>query len=209
MKRVSKTFLTGLVTVLPILITLYFILWLSTTAESALGRLIRLVLPDQLYRPGMGLAAGLAVVFVVGILMHALVVRRLLGWGENLLYRVPVIKSVYGSIRDFLYFFSPSREKEEDFRQVVMVTLGDTGLEIMGFITRSDFGDLPAGIGAQDSVAVYLPLSYQIGGHTVILPRTAVRAVKMSIKEAMRFALTAGITMKSPPTESNHNNPKA
>ena len=92
---------------------------------------------------------------------------------------------------------------------MVMVTLGDTGLEIMGFITRSDFRDLPAGIGAQDSVAVYLPLSYQIGGHTVILPRTAVRAVNMSIKEAMRFVLTAGITMKSPPTESTHNNPKA
>jgi len=209
MKRISKTFLTGLVTVLPILITLYFILWLSTTAESALGRLIRLVLPDQLYHPGMGVAAGLAVVFVVGILMNALVVRRLFGWGETLLYRVPVIKSVYGSIRDFLYFFSPSKEKDEDFRQVVMVTLGDTGLEIMGFITRSDFRDLPAGIGTQDSVAVYLPLSYQIGGHTVILPRTAVRAVNMSIKEAMRFALTAGITMKTPATQSTHNNAKA
>jgi uncharacterized membrane protein len=73
------------------------------------------------------------------------------------------------------------------------VTIGDTPLRLIGFITREDFGDLPVGIGGDDAVAVYLPMSYQIGGFTTMVPRSAVQPVDMSIEQAMRFAVTAGM----------------
>ncbi|MBN2122881.1 MAG: DUF502 domain-containing protein [Deltaproteobacteria bacterium] len=196
MKGISKTFLAGLVAVVPIAATLYLLFWLFSSAESVLGTIIRFLLPDSLYRPGMGLGAGIAVIFLVGLLMQAWVVQRLFSWAEGLVYRIPLVKTLYGSIRDFLRFFSQSKEKGKDFQQVVMVGLGEGAAELMGFVTRRDFLDLPQGVGGGDRVAVYLPLSFQIGGFTVIVPRSALRPVDMSVKEAMRFALTAGVNMK-------------
>ena len=194
MKGLSKTFFTGLVTIVPIVVTVYFLYWLFGSAESLLGRIIRLFIPVQFYRPGMGLATGVAIIFFIGLLMHAWIVQFLFDWGERLLYKVPVIKTVYGSIRDFLHFFSRPGKGGDEFGQVVMVPLGETGMEVMGFVTRKNFSDLPDGIGTQETVAVYMPMSYQIGGYTLMVPRSALRGIDMSIEKAMRFTLTGAMT---------------
>ena len=198
MKRISKTFLTGLVAILPIIATFYVLFWLAVTAESLLGNGIRFVLPQNYYWPGMGVVAGVVIVFIMGLLLHAWMVRKVFEWGEGLFYRIPFIKSVYGAFRDFVNFISESGKEGGEGRQVVMVKLGETGMEIMGLITRRDFKDLPAGIGTQEHVAVYVPMSYQIGGHTVIVPRSSIRPVDTSMEQAMRFVLTAGMMTKSP-----------
>jgi len=192
LKSISKTFLTGLITILPAVLTLYFLYWLVVSAETALGGLIRLVLPENLYWPGMGSIAGLIGVFLVGLLMHAYVVQRLFAWGEQILYRVPVVKSVYRAIRDFFNYFSPNKKKE--FEQVVSVTIGDTGMQVIGFVSQAIPENLPEGFREEDSILVYLPLSYMIGGYAVLIPRSAVRPLNISMEEAMRFTLTAGIT---------------
>ena len=192
LRSISKTFLTGLITILPVVLTLYLLYWLVVTAESALGSLIRLVLPEDLYWPGMGSIAGLVVVFLVGLLMHAYMVRRLFAWGEQILYHLPLIKSVYRAIRDFFNYFSP--DKKNEFEQVVAVSFGDTGMQVIGFVTQAVPEHLPEDFREEGSILVYLPLSYMIGGYAVLMPRSAVRPLDMSMEEAMRFTLTAGVT---------------
>jgi uncharacterized membrane protein len=192
LRSISRTFLTGLITILPVALTLYLLYWLVVSAEAALGGMIRLVLPENLYWPGMGSIAGLVIVFLVGLLMHAYVVRRLFAWGEQILYRLPLIKSVYGAIRDFLNYFSP--DKKNEFEQVVAVSIGDTGMQVIGFVTQAVPEDLPEDFREEGSILVYLPLSYMIGGYAVLMPRSAVRPLDMSMEEAMRFTLTAGVT---------------
>jgi uncharacterized membrane protein len=192
LKSMSKTFLTGLITILPVVLTLYLLYWLVVSTETALGNTIRLVLPEDLYWPGMGTIAGLLVVFLVGVLMHAYVVQRLFAWGEQVLYHVPVIKTVYRSIRDFFDYFSPARKDE--FQQVVAVSIGETGMQVIGFVTQAVPERLPEDFRGDDSVLVYIPLSYMIGGYAVLMPRSAVRPLDMSMEEAMRFTLTAGVT---------------
>jgi uncharacterized membrane protein len=192
--NIARTFLTGLVTILPIVVTIYLLVWLGQLAESFLGQLIRAVLPDSFYIPGMGLVVGVVLILLIGILMHALVVRKLFEWSERLLYRIPVIRSVYGATRDFLQFLVHSRDP--GFHEVVMVDVGNTGMQVIGFITRQDASGLPAGAARdEDSVTVYLPLSYQIGGYTVLLPRSAIRPIDMSMRAAMAFVLTGGVTV--------------
>jgi uncharacterized membrane protein len=189
---ISKTLLTGFITILPVVLTGYLLFWLVTSTETALGSVIRLLLPESLYWPGMGTIAGLLVVFLVGVLMHAYVVRRLFAWTEQVLYHLPVIRTVYRSIRDFLDYFSPARKQE--FEQVVAVSLGETGMQVIGFVTQAGAERLPADYRGDDSVLVYLPMSYMIGGYAILMPRSAVRPLDMSMEEAMRFTLTAGVT---------------
>ncbi|MGD2081483.1 MAG: DUF502 domain-containing protein [Chromatiales bacterium] len=189
MKSISRTFLTGLVTILPVVLTLYLLYWLVVSMESVLGTAIRLLLPDDLYHPGMGVVAGVLVVFLMGLLMHAYVVRWLFAKGEAVFYHLPLINSVYRATRDFFNFISSTTEKE--FEQVVAVTIGET--ELIGFVTRAVPDGLPEGFRGNDKVLVYLPLSYMIGGYTVLMPRSRVRPVEMTMEEAMRFTLTAGV----------------
>lgn len=189
---ITRHVLTGLMTILPVLLTLYLLYWFALTAETLLGDLMRWVLPQDSYRPGMGLVAGLLFAFVVGLLMRAYLVQRLFAIGEQLLYRTPVIKSVYRALRDFLDYFAPQKKKE--FEQVVAVTLSEGGMQVIGFVTQHDHQKLPDGLREPESILVYIPLSYMIGGFAVLVPRRAVRPLEMSMEEAMRFALTAGVT---------------
>jgi uncharacterized membrane protein len=67
---------------------------------------------------------------------------------------------------------------------------------MIGFLTRESLEDLPGVVGAEDTVAVFLPMSYQVGGHTVLVPRSAVLPIDLPFETAMRFVLTAGISTK-------------
>ena len=75
MKALSKIFFTGLAAVLPVLLTIYILSWLGSKAESVLGETIKLLLPDRWYTPGMGLLAGVVLIFLVGLTLRAWVVR--------------------------------------------------------------------------------------------------------------------------------------
>lgn len=206
LKFIGKHILTGLITILPVVVTLYLLYWFVISAEAVLGDLIRIWLPEHLYRPGMGVVTGLVAAFAIGILMHAYIVQRLFEMGESLLYRTPLIKSIYPALRDFLNYFSPDAKKE--FDQVVSVTLSNTGMQVIGFVTRADISGLPEDFRAEDSVLVYLPLSYMIGGYAVLMPRSSIRPIDMNMEEAMRFTLTAGVTGSTRPSrarrKSNH-----
>lgn len=197
LKFISKNILTGLVATLPVILTLYLLYWFAVSTEAVLGNMIRLWLPENLYRPGMGVIIGLTTAFIVGLLMHAYVVQRLFVIGERLLYQTPMVRLIYPALRDFLNYFSPDTKRE--FDQVVAVTLGDTGMQVIGFVTQANPEKLPEDFRSEDSVLVYLPLSYMIGGYAVLMPRSAVRPVDMNMEEAMRFTLTAGVTGANPP----------
>ena len=203
LKFIGKHILTGLITILPVVVTVYLLYWLVISFEAVLGDLIRIWLPEDLYRPGMGMVAGLAVAFAIGLLLHAYVVQRLFEMSEALFYRTPVIKSIYPALRDFLNYFSPDTKKE--FDQVVAVTFGDTGMQVIGFVTQANMEGMPEDFRAEESVLVYLPLSYMIGGYVVLMPSSAIRPIDMNMEEAMRFILTAGVTGARRPGSRRNN----
>jgi uncharacterized membrane protein len=190
-KLISKTLLTGFITLLPIVLTIYLLYWLATTSEYVMGSALRYVLPQATYFPGLGMIVGLVIVFIVGLLMNAYLVRRLFAFGEQIVFKLPLIKTVYRAMRDLFDFFSP---KKDAYDQVVTVNIG--GIEMIGFITQQDPSRMPESFRGRDSVLVYLPMSYMIGGYTALIPRKDITPCKMSMEEAMRFVLTAGITGK-------------
>ena len=189
---ISRTMFTGFITLLPVILTIYLLYWLAVSSEQVMGGILRYILPDVLYFPGLGVLAGLVVVFVVGLVMKAYFVRQLFALGEAVLYRLPIIKTVYRAIRDMFDFFSPNKS---GLGQVVAVSID--GKQVIGFITQEDPERLPESFRELDSVLVYIPMSYMIGGFTLFIPRSDVRKLNMSMDEAMRFALTAGITGKN------------
>jgi uncharacterized membrane protein len=193
-RKLGRIFLTGLLTVLPLVATIYFTVWVLNVLERFFGKQVMFVLPDEWYRTGMGLVLAILVVFGIGLLMNGILFRRMFGWAEWLLLEIPLVRSVYSAMRDLLGMFA---QHKEPALQVVAVTLPGN-VRLLGFVTRTDFSDVPAGIAAPGEVAVYLPMSYQIGGYTVMVPKSAITAVEMSREDAMKFILTAGLKSASP-----------
>jgi uncharacterized membrane protein len=192
MKRVTAIFLQGLIAILPLTVTVLLLSWLGATAERTLGNGVKWVLPDAWYVPGMGVLVGLVLTFTLGLLVKAWGVPQLIRFGEGLIGRIPLVKTIYGAVRDLLGFFSISGELGPGDKAVI-VSLGDSGIKVVGLLTRERFDDLPQGLGGEGHVVVYVPYSYQIGGYTLVVPREQVQALDMSLEDAMRFIVTAGV----------------
>jgi uncharacterized membrane protein len=189
MKQVGSILLKGLVTILPIGLTVYFVYWLGVTTEGLLSKPIRFALGEANYYPGMGLVTGFVLLFLVGLAVNAFLVRRLLGMGEELLLRVPVVKTVYSAIRDMTRLVNTDKKKGELDRVVTL----DFGFgRLIGFVTQEHANTLGIG-GGEDLVAVYLPMSYQIGGYTIYISRSRVTETDLTVEQAMRIVLTGGV----------------
>ena len=189
-KAISGVFLRGMVVVLPIAITAAVLAWLAMATENYLGEIIRYLRPDLQYWPGLGIALGVGLIFAAGVLVNARIARLLLGYADSLLARIPVVKTIYLSIRDVATFMSGDSQK--GFSQVVAVRIQE--MRLIGFVTTEDPKGLPGKTAAEKIIGVYLPMSYGIGGYTVYLPKALVEPLDMSLEDAMRVTMSGGVS---------------
>jgi uncharacterized membrane protein len=192
----GRIFVTGLLTLIPAVATIYLMVWLVGAVDRLFGKPLRWLMSDETYLAGMGIVLAVALVFGVGVLMHGVLFRQLFRKTEEAILAVPLVRSVYSALKDLIGLFG---RNNGPVMQVVTVTFPGTSWKLLGFVTRTEFTDLPAGVGTAAEVAVYLPMSYQVGGYTVVVPREAVKPVEMSREEAMKFILTAGLKTAGDP----------
>jgi uncharacterized membrane protein len=191
MRRLWNTFLKGLVAILPVTLTVYLVYWLGSTAERILSGPLRRLLPDESYWPGLGLLVGFLVVLLVGVLVNAYVVRSLFRLGEAVLARIPVVKTIFGAFKDITGFL-PAGGRARDLKRVVLWRLGPA--QVIGFVTEEQVSARLFGSAAAGLVAVYFPMSYQIGGYTLYLPMDELTETDLSVEEGMRMVLIGGVT---------------
>jgi len=195
MKRLSQYFLRGLMTLLPLGLTIYLLYVLVAWSESFAMQFIRPIV-GSFYVPGMGLLLATGMIVLAGFLISRDSAARLLDWVELPFTNTPVVKSVYNSLKSFADYFSP-QSRSESPQQVVVLRMPDYPVEMVGLVTRNHMQGLPPGFLPGERVAVYLPMSYMIGGYTLFVPREWVTPINMSVEEAMRSSLIAWMTSRS------------
>jgi uncharacterized membrane protein len=188
LNRLSQYFFRGLITFLPLAITVYVLVLFVTWSERTAMALLR-PLTGEFYLPGLGIALGALLILALGMLMSMRITGKLLSYVELPFTNLPVVKSIYSSLKNFADYFAPH---EQDAQQVVLLKMPGHGLSTVGLVTRQSMKGLPKGLAElDDQVAVYLPMGYMIGGYTVFVPRSWTTPVDMSVEEAMRMALVA------------------
>ena len=195
MRKIWNTILKGLVAILPLGLTVYVVYWLAVAGERLFSRAIKTIVPESFYWPGLGLLTGLVVLYFVGLAVNAYVVSRLLRVSDKLFARIPVVKTIYLAIRDFMRFF-PSSGQGSDLQRVVLVPFGPG--KILGFVTAESGEMLRRSGNIGETIAVYLPMSYMVGGYTIFLPRDLVEPTALSVEEGMRIALMGGVRSTAP-----------
>ena len=200
MQSIGRIFLSGLAVLLPAALTFAVLYWMVSSAEQWSLSLFTLFFEKDAYVPGLGTVGLLALIFGVGLLSRAWLFRKLFQGFETLLNRIPLIKTVYGSVKDFFDYFAPSKA-EKKFNQAVILDWDQPEMNLLGLITKEDLQTLrdnsaegSLGENAEDKVAVYLPMSYQIGGYMVLIERSKLKPLNMGFEDALRFIFTAGVS---------------
>jgi uncharacterized membrane protein len=178
--------LKGLFTVLPFAITFYLIIWVATSTESLLSP----YLPEHYYFPGLGLITIIASLAIIGLMVNAYIVTIMINAGQGLIERVPVVKTLFGAIKDAVELFQI--KKDTGTKKAVTVEVSE-GVRLIGFITNDKVAKklFPT----EDKVAVYLPMSYQLGGYTLYVDPSKVSDLNVDVETAMRIAVTGGSSM--------------
>ncbi|HEY7774205.1 MAG TPA: DUF502 domain-containing protein [Marinagarivorans sp.] len=192
MRPIINTFLKGLVFLLPLVVTFGLLYWLFIKAEDLLKIPLQWVLPEGAYVTGMGLVSAVVLIFLLGILVQTYITNHIFRLFGELMARTPLVRTLYTTARDFMELVAGNKEKS--LQGVVVVTL-DHDIRLMGFVTNDDVQ-----LGDHDGlVAVYLPMSYQVGGYTLLVPPERCERINMPVKKAMQQVLTAHVTRSHEP----------
>jgi len=190
---VRRYLVAGVLVWLPILATIWVVSFMLRIMDRTLLLLPPAYRPEALVGfslPGVGALFALIVLLLTGLLVTNLIGRRLVVWGEDLLNRIPLVRTVYGGVKSFTEsVFSQSNS----FRKVVMVEYPRAGAWSIGFLTAEDVEEISDKVG-EPHVAVYISAALNAtAGYLVVVPRRQVVELDMSVDEAMKMIITCGV----------------
>ncbi len=190
-KKINFIFLKGLLTLLPIALTVSLLIWILRSLESSFGDVLTTMMPDRFYVPGLGLVLAVLAIMLTGLLVENYLGGSFLKRFEELLKRAPVIRAIYSPLKDLADLFSRTQGSGHG-QQVVFVQTAP-GIESMGLVMRENFDDLPAGAVPLGKIAVFVPLSYGFGGFTLLVDRSVVRDAGLPAERALQLAITGWV----------------
>lgn len=191
MRNFSAAFFRGLMVVLPVVISLQITIWVFATMESWLAPALKAVL-GSIYFPGMAIMMIVLITVIIGFSSRWPAADFFWGLPGRFLERLPVLKQIYGALKEVIDIMGGKKFEEES---VVMVELPGTETSLIGIVTvnKKGNGNTIASELKDDQLAVYLPMSYQVGGYTLIVPKKYTRPLDLTPAEALQLVLSGGV----------------
>ena len=208
MSSVRRWLLAGLLVLVPLAITLAVLNWIVGTLDQTLQILPSAWHPDRLlgfHLPGFGVLLTLVIVLLMGAIASNFLGRKLGHWGNLLLHRIPIVRSIYSSVKqvsDTLF-----SENGNAFRQALLVQWPREGVWTIGFLTGVPGGDVVNHL-LGDYLSVYVPTTPNpTGGYFVMLRKAECIELKMSVDEALTYVISMGVVVPARPAVPSLNPP--
>lgn len=188
LRRLRTYFFTGLIIVLPFLLTLYFLWLVFGFVDGLIGPVLKLIIGQRL--PGVGFIFTVGLILGTGVLATNYLGRRLLAWGERLFIRLPLVRSIYQTLKQLVHaVFS---EKQKAFQRVVLVEYPRKGVYSLAFLTR----DVEE---AGEMVMAFVPTTPNpTSGFLLLIPKKEVKYLDMSVEDGLKLIVSGGVIV--PPT---------
>ncbi|MDO9089266.1 MAG: DUF502 domain-containing protein [Burkholderiaceae bacterium] len=204
MGPLRKWLLAGMLVIVPLGITLWVLEWIVTTMDRTLMILPEHWQPDRLlgfHIPGFGVLLALAILLVVGATASNFLGKKLVVWGDAVLARIPVVRSIYSSVKqvsDTLF-----SESGNAFRKAVLIQWPREGVWTIGFVTGAPGGDV-ANYLQGDYLSVYVPTTPNpTGGYFIMLRKSDCIELRMSVDAALKYVVSMGVVVPATPGISN------
>ena len=199
MLALRKWLVSGLLVIVPLVITLGVLKWIIDTLDQTLWLLPggwQTWLYEHKVR-GLGVLFTLAILLAVGATASNFIGRRLLDWGDKVVRRVPVVRSIYSSVKqvsDTLF-----SEGGNAFRTAVLIQWPHEGMWTIAFVTGTPGGDVVNHLHG-DYLGVYVPTTPNpTGGYFVMLKRSDCIELKMHVDEALKYIVSMGVVVPGGP----------
>ncbi|MBU6465305.1 DUF502 domain-containing protein [Simplicispira hankyongi] len=196
MPSLRKWFFTGLLVIVPVVITLAVLNWMVGLLDQTLLILPGTWQPDRVlgfHVPGFGALLALAILLVVGAVASNFAGRKLVQWGDRLVSRIPVVRSIYSSVKqvsDTLF-----SEGGNAFRTAVLVQWPREGVWTVAFVTGAPAGEVAALL-QDEFVSVYVPTTPNpTGGYFVMLRKSDCIELDMGVDAALRYIVSMGVVV--------------
>lgn len=196
MAALRRWLLAGLLVLVPLIITVSVLNWVISTLDQTLQILPSTWHPDRLlgmHIPGFGVLLALAIVLIIGAAASNILGRKLVTWWDALLGRIPIVRSIYSSVKqvsDTLF-----SENGNAFRKALLVQWPRPGVWTIAFQTGSPGGDVLNHL-EDDYLSVYVPTTPNpTGGYFVMLKRSDCIELAMSVDEALTYVISMGVVV--------------
>jgi uncharacterized membrane protein len=187
--NVKKSFLTGLLILIPLVVSGTLILWFFEKVDDlfspVLDGVFQTLIPGTDHVPGTGILAGLVIILLIGTLARNVAGKQLLDALDRLIQRIPGYRTVYTTIKQLTNAFSP--ENTQSFKEVLLVEFPKEGSYALGFRTMT------VEEGERRLVVVYIPTNHLYLGEVLFIPEEKVVRLEMSIEQAIRLLVSGGI----------------
>ncbi|HRG88593.1 MAG TPA: DUF502 domain-containing protein [Chitinophagales bacterium] len=185
--KIVSYFLQGLLLIAPMFLSIYAVFYIFNLIDSSIEKVFRFLF--HFYYPGIGIIAMFFIIALIGFVGSLVFFQPLLHILDELMERVPVVKDIYSSVKDFFGAFISKKKK---FDKPVMFEIGkNTGVFRMGFITQDDLSEM----NIKDKVAVYAPWSYNLSGTLYIVNTDQIQPINdIGAGDVMKFVMTGGVT---------------
>jgi len=202
--RLRSYFLTGLVVAAPIGITTYltwsFVGWVDSWVKPLIPQSYNpdTYLPFSL--PGVGLLFAITVITLLGALTANLVGRAVVGFGEHLLNRTPLVRNLYRGLKQL--FETALNQRGQSFKKVGLIEWPRRGIWSLVFIATDARGEIRRRLGdvGQETVSVFIPTTPNpTGGYLMFVPKKDVIVLDMSVEDAAKLIISAGLVMPDEP----------
>jgi uncharacterized membrane protein len=205
MKSVRKWLLAGLLVIVPLAITVWVMEWIVSNLDKTLLILPSAWQPDSLlgiHIPGFGVILAFTILLIVGAVASNFFGKKLVGWWDALLNRIPVVRSIYSSVKQVSdTLFSDSGNA---FRKAVLVQWPRPDVWTIAFVTGTPGGDVTNHLHG-DYVSVYVPTTPNpTGGYFVMLKKSDCIELKMSVDEALKYIVSMGVVVPGGPQAAPH-----
>lgn len=195
LSRLRNYFLTGIIVTAPIAITIFLVWQFITFLDSYVGRFVPSRYNPENYLPfglpGIGLIIMLAVLTFIGFITAGFAGRTLVRTGERLLSRMPVVRSVYGTLKQI--FETVFNQSSRSFREVVLVEYPRRGVGAIGFVTGPTQGEVQERTD-EDLVNIFLPTTPNpTSGFLLFVPRKDLIQLDMTVEEGIKLVISGGI----------------
>ena len=199
----KRYFITGLLIWAPLGITIWVLSFILGMMDQSITLLPQDWQPRALVGfniPGVGALLTLLVVFITGLLTANFIGQHLVRWWEALLHRIPVVRSIYQSVKQISdTVFSPSGQA---FRQAVLVQYPRPGSWTIGFLTGTPGGEIAQHLG-NDMVSLYVPTTPNpTSGFFLMVPKADVTELDMSVEDALKYLISMGVVAPNTPQAS-------
>lgn len=202
MSALRKWLFTGLLVIVPGVITAWVLNWIVSTLDQTLQILPSAWQPDLvlgMHIPGFGVLLTLLILLVVGAVASNFVGRKLVQWGDAVVHRIPVVRSIYSSVKqvsDTLF-----SESGNAFRTAVLVQWPREGVWTVAFITGSPNGEIAAYL-RDEFVSVYVPTTPNpTGGYFVLMRKSDCVELDMSVDAALKYIVSMGVVAPVDPNQ--------